>query len=177
MDPLSFGIAEKTDTTGKFYLGFKDSKLEFDYELSTDEGGENRVTFHFTDKEGHKHVYTVKTQLGEESKVSLDISNSKTGDNINMMVRIKKPRHVSMDIVKNGEIVFSVEANVNPADFSWDLSVESMGKKYTLQGRIAIKGDFKLNIEGDVAGPVSFNMLMKKDYSESKLELNHKRKK
>ena len=179
LDPLSFGVAEKTETTGKFFLGFKESRLEFDYELSgEDEQGLNRITFTFTDKEGFRHTYVTKTLIeGDNSVVSLDIDNERTGDKIKIEVDIKQPKHVRMKIVKNGETVFGIEANVNPVDFSWDLAIQTLGKEYKLQGRLAIKGDFKVNINGDVVGPVDFNMLLKKDYSESKLELAHKNKK
>ena len=72
---------------------------------------------------------------------------------------------------------YSCDINGNIPDLKGNIEVKTPERNYNLKGRATIKGDWKVQVEGNVKGPMTFLMLMKKDYSEAKLELNHKGKK
>ena len=73
--------------------------------------------------------------------------------------------------------MYSVEVNMDVADLQADILVKTPDRDYNLKGRATIKGDWKILVEGDVRGAVSILMLVKKDYTEAKFELNHNNKK
>ena len=70
-----------------------------------------------------------------------------------------------------------MDAEADVAELNGNILIKTPDRDYKLNGRAAIKGDWKVSIEGDVKGPLSFLMLMKKDYSEAKLELSHRNNK
>lgn len=77
---------------------------------------------------------------------------------------------------RNGKY-YSVDVTGSIPDLKGNIDIKTPERNYDLDGRATIKGDWKIQVKGNVKGPMSFLMLMKKDYSESKLELNHKGKK
>lgn len=77
---------------------------------------------------------------------------------------------------RNGKY-YSVDITGSIPDLKGNIDIKTPERNYDLDGRATIKGDWKIQVKGNVKGPMSFLMLMKKDYSESKLELNHKGKK
>ena len=87
-----------------------------------------------------------------------------------------KNRQMKFEVWRNGRY-YSVDINGNIAEFKGDIEIQTPERKYKLEGQATIKGDWKIKVTGNVKGPVNFLMLMKKDYSEAKLELNHKGKK
>ena len=77
---------------------------------------------------------------------------------------------------RNGKY-YSVDVTGSIPDLKGNIDIKTPERNYDLDGRATIKGDWKIQVKGNVKGPMSFLMLMKKDYSEAKLELNHKGKK
>ena len=83
---------------------------------------------------------------------------------------------MKFDVWRNGKY-YSVDITGSIADFKGKIEIKTPERNYDLDGRATIKGDWKIQVKGNVKGPVTFLVLMKKDYSEAKLELNHKGKK
>ena len=83
---------------------------------------------------------------------------------------------MKFEVWRNGKY-YSVDVTGSIPDLKGNIDIKTPERNYDLDGRATIKGDWKIQVKGNVKGPMSFLMLMKKDYSESKLELNHKGKK
>ena len=97
-------------------------------------------------------------------------------EDVKLEVEYEKNRRLKVDVWRNGQF-YGLAVKANIADLKGDLELKTPARTYKLTGRATIKGDWKVNVEGEVKGPMSFLMLLKKDYSEAKLELNHKNKK
>merc|ERR1711937_295408 len=69
---------------------------------------------------------------------------------------------------------YSVDVSLNKAAMSADVVVNAGGKEFKLTGQVSKTDSWKMNINGDVNGPVDVTMLIKKDFTEAKAEVSHK---
>merc|ERR1712050_297187 len=69
---------------------------------------------------------------------------------------------------------YSVVVSLNKAAMSADVVVNAGGKELKLTGQVSKTDSWKMNINGDVNGPVDVTMLIKKDFTEAKAEVSHK---
>jgi len=68
---------------------------------------------------------------------------------------------------------YSAVFSVNKAAMSADVVVNANGKEFKLTGKVSKTDSWKLEINGDIKGPVAVTMLIKKDFSEAKVEISH----
>ena len=68
---------------------------------------------------------------------------------------------------------YSAVFSVNKAAMSADVVVNANGKEFKLTGKVSKTDSWKLEINGDIKGPVAVTMLIKKDFSEAKIEISH----
>merc|ERR1711892_1879 len=69
---------------------------------------------------------------------------------------------------------YSVAISLNKAAMSADVVINAAGQKYNLHGKVEKTDSWKLSVTGDVKGAVDFSILLKKDYTEAKIEASHK---
>ena len=72
---------------------------------------------------------------------------------------------------------YQVKGNLDKENRSGSLLVVTPVRDYTLSGTVTTAGDVKINVEGNMMGPMSFIMVIKEDYREAKLELTHNKAK
>ena len=70
-------------------------------------------------------------------------------------------------------VIYSANFSVNKAAMSADVVVNANGKEFKLTGKVSKTDSWKLEINGDINGPVAVTMLIKKDFSEAKVEISH----
>jgi len=69
---------------------------------------------------------------------------------------------------------YSFVVSINKAAMSADIVINAAGNEYKLNGKVSKTDSWKVSITGDVKGAIDATMLIKKDYSEAKIEISHK---
>merc|ERR1712123_119930 len=69
---------------------------------------------------------------------------------------------------------YSVAISLNKPAMSADVVINAAGEQYKLNGQLSKTNAWKFSITGDVKGAVDFSVLIKKDYTEAKIEASHK---
>jgi hypothetical protein len=79
---------------------------------------------------------------------------------------------LAAEVVFNGNI-YSAVVSINKPAMSAEVVINAGGQEYKLTGKMSKTDSWKLSITGDVKGPVDVTVLIKKDYSEAKIEVSH----
>ena len=83
---------------------------------------------------------------------------------------------VNLDAEYNGN-KYKLKGSFNEEEKSGSLLIVTPETDYTLSGNVTVDGNVKINVEGNMKGPISFVMNIKEDYREAKLELTHNKAK
>ena len=83
---------------------------------------------------------------------------------------------MDMEAEYNGK-KYQVKGSFNEEEKTGSLLIVTPERDYTLSGNVVEDGDVKINVEGNMMGPMSFVMIIKEDYREAKLELTHNKAK
>eukprot|EP00090_Calanus_glacialis_P017890 TRINITY_DN2775_c0_g1_i2.p1 TRINITY_DN2775_c0_g1~~TRINITY_DN2775_c0_g1_i2.p1 ORF type:complete len:864 (-),score=245.27 TRINITY_DN2775_c0_g1_i2:151-2718(-) len=69
---------------------------------------------------------------------------------------------------------YSFAITLNKAAMSADIVINAAGQEYKLTAKVSNESSWKISVTGDVMGPVDASVLVKKDYTEAKIEVSHK---
>ena len=72
---------------------------------------------------------------------------------------------------------YQVQGSIDREEKTGELLIVTPERDYTLAGTVTMDGDIKVNVEGDMMGPMSFVLRIKEDYREARLELTHNKAK
>merc|ERR1719471_314892 len=72
---------------------------------------------------------------------------------------------------------YSFTVTLDKPNMAAEVVINAAGKQFNLKGQVSKTDSWKLDISGDINGPIEATVLIKKDFTEAKIQLSHDNKK
>merc|ERR1711892_395543 len=162
-----------------------------DYTLTHSDGdGEEKGTFTFSRKKvgglwknefsttsgsefAHRLIPLFSITAESDRETKMHSTYKRTYGSLTLNVDRIPGQKIVAEVEFNGK-KYSVAISLNKPAMSADVVINAAGEQYKLNGQLSKTNAWKLSITGDVKGAVDASIMIKKDFTEAKIDVSHK---